>query len=194
MGSAESPPVPPRRQEIASRSSRGGADSNIAGTKAGRVPGTAPTMNVDVLQGTINQARRTQDLLMQRMLELRAGLVVTAEPWYVSERDARWFVSQEGHPLAVIVLGRGRTVVTSPDLGKRWGQLWSNTKNVLDGNGSSVIEKCVALYIPALAPVLGYVRAWFSLNTRIRVVSLLNSMMMNQTVILVKLFLWMPEY
>ncbi|KAI4473770.1 hypothetical protein M0802_012168 [Mischocyttarus mexicanus] len=93
-----------------------------------------------------------------------------------------------------LVWGRGRTVVTSPDLGKRWGQLWSNTKNVLDGNGSSVIEKCVALYIPALAPVLGYVRTWFSLNTRICVVSLLNSMMMNQTVILVKLFLWMPEY
>ncbi|KAI4487112.1 hypothetical protein M0802_012026 [Mischocyttarus mexicanus] len=79
---------------------------------------------------------------------------------------------------------RGRTVVTSPDLGKRWGQIWSNTKNVLDGNGSSVIDKCVELYIPTLAPVLEYVRAWFSLNTRIRVVSLLKSMMVYQTEIL----------
>ncbi|KAI4475160.1 hypothetical protein M0802_015261 [Mischocyttarus mexicanus] len=136
LGSLSCPPVPPRKFVSAVLHEKTGvnsvvatesddANNNVGMEVSECIPDCAPngssvelveplhssiimgSRRINILQVNLNHARRAQDLLSQRMAELRAGLAVVAEPWYVPEGDARWFVSQEGYPMAAILLGGG---------------------------------------------------------------------------------------
>ncbi|XP_043501570.1 uncharacterized protein LOC122523744 [Polistes fuscatus] len=59
-----------------------------------------------VIQINLNHARRAQDLLGQRMREVKADIAIISEPWWVPPGDERWLSSLGGSPLAAILASK----------------------------------------------------------------------------------------
>ncbi|XP_043496417.1 uncharacterized protein LOC122520393 [Polistes fuscatus] len=60
-----------------------------------------------VVQINLNHARRAQDLLGQRMREVKADIAIVSEPWWVPPGDEKWLSSLGGSPLAAILVSKG---------------------------------------------------------------------------------------
>ncbi|XP_043505307.1 uncharacterized protein LOC122526161 [Polistes fuscatus] len=60
-----------------------------------------------MIQINLNHARRAQDLLGQRMREVKADIAIVSEPWWVPPGDEKWLSSLGGSPLAAILVSKG---------------------------------------------------------------------------------------
>ncbi|XP_043501614.1 uncharacterized protein LOC122523804 [Polistes fuscatus] len=60
-----------------------------------------------MIQINLNHARRAQDLLGQRMREVKADIAIVSEQWWVHPGDEKWLSSLGGSPLAAILVSKG---------------------------------------------------------------------------------------
>ncbi|KAI4475330.1 hypothetical protein M0802_015203 [Mischocyttarus mexicanus] len=103
-GSAVCPIVPPKKL---------GDQSAAIGTAVRKVRECDLVMEVDSREdlptGTsgvanLNHARRAQDLLVHRMMEINAGVAVVAESWWIPPGSAEWCPALGGTPLAAVLV------------------------------------------------------------------------------------------